>query len=101
MKKDPLTPEQEWAEELLADIVFGSRNSVTESLDAAIRAADSDAERLWATLMYVHHVYGRTRGDEPFELVFERAHELLRRAVAVSAESGQGLGPNSSSGDGS
>jgi hypothetical protein len=80
------TPEREQVLVIAVDIAASFPDPVADSLHEANLAAQSDEERLQLCLKYVHHFYGRKRGDEAVEVIIRRAGELLGSAPATGAE---------------
>jgi hypothetical protein len=80
------TPEVAERVKMLEQIFGKRKDPLADELDAAIRAASTDAEKLTRCLRYVRHVYGRRRGHEMAESIVSRALKLPECGLAKGSE---------------
>jgi hypothetical protein len=80
------TPEVEKTLKVLEDIIGNRRDPLVDELEAGIRAANTDAEKLTCCVRYVHLVHGRRLGHASVESIVIRALGLPECGPAKSSE---------------
>jgi hypothetical protein len=74
--RKPLGRKAKKRAKLLDGAFDGERDSVAEQLHAGNAAANSDEEKLYYSLKYAHHKFGRKSGDQSLDTILQRSFNL-------------------------